>query len=60
LRWRCKCEQTADSAEFREKLPSRWHFHANLHFPPHDDRSLWAGGRQLNRDFRDESVFMQV
>ena len=52
--------QTADSAEFREKLPSRWQFHANLHFRPHDDRSSWAGGRQLNRDFRDESVFMQV
>jgi hypothetical protein len=33
---RCrKCEQTTDSTEFREKLASRWHFHANLHLGPH-------------------------
>jgi hypothetical protein len=58
---RCrKCEQTADSTEFREKLASRWHFHANLHLGPHDGPiPLGRAGRQLNRDFRDKSVYLQ-
>jgi hypothetical protein len=57
LRGYRKCEQT-DSTEFRKKFASGWHFHANLRLAPHDGPIPAGGlGGNLNRDFRDKSVF---